>query len=352
MSSISFTTRAWAREQLETLRDDYHDFNACTVPVLPYPNAVQFCKQVSKGRPCVYSLTETTSRRWPALSWVEEDLVSKVKDKLDVAVTPAGNADSLIPHPKHLAQKLFVEPANIQLTLEELMSKLHSTSAVHSEKSSRIAYYLQSQNSNLTSTPLAALLVDLQPNFDFAEEVLGEPDARNIWIGDERSVTGIHRDPYENLYLVLKGQKTFRLWAPVDEVCIPTRLVNTGRYILDDSNTEPQFSVQVDDAKETIPWVDLDPLTLHDHGGHHKDLLSKVHQVDVQEGQILYLPAGWYHHVTQACGQWEDGSRAPCIAVNYWYDMDYEGDKYVLRQLVSKMAESIRDSEHQMNGTG
>ena len=325
---------------LDTLVQDYHDFNGSTVPLLPYPTAVQFSKQVNKGRPCVYQLPDTKAAEWPALSWTLEDVISKVEEPIDVAVTPSGNADSLIPHPRIPNELLFVEPATIQLKMKQLMSRL----IPGRELSARTACYLQSQDSNLTTSSLSSLLPDLQPNFDFAIGVLGEPEALNIWIGDDKSATSIHRDPYENLYLVLKGQKMFRLWAPVDEVSMPTVSVPTGRYEYTEAESEHHFNVLEDGSGEKIPWVNFDPLsecrsqTNAEAGASTRNM----HQVTVQEGQVLYLPAGWYHHVTQRCGKWQDGSSAPCIAINYWYDQEYEGDRYVLRQLVSRMVEATR----------
>ena len=35
----------------------------------------------------------------------------------------------------------------------------------------------------------------------------GLPEATNLWIGDERSVTSFHHDHYENMYAVLCGTK-------------------------------------------------------------------------------------------------------------------------------------------------
>jgi jumonji domain-containing protein 7 len=32
-------------------------------------------------------------------------------------------------------------------------------------------------------------------------------------------------------------------------------------------------------------------------------------------GDVLYLPSFWFHHLQQSHG---------CIAVNFWYDMDYD----------------------------
>jgi jumonji domain-containing protein 7 len=67
--------------------------------------------------------------------------------------------------------------------------------------------------------------------------------------------------------------------------------------------------------------------------------------ITVEAGQMLYLPAGWFHQVKQECGTWDDGSAAPCVAVNYWFDMDYEGERYVMRQLVGRLVEDARGDE-------
>jgi len=38
-------------------------------------------------------------------------------------------------------------------------------------------------------------------------------------------------------------------------------------------------------------------------------------KVTLRAGDILYLPSFWFHHLTQSQG---------CIAVNYWYDMQFD----------------------------
>ncbi len=40
------------------------------------------------------------------------------------------------------------------------------------------------------------------------------PDAVNFWIGSCRAITSLHKDPYENIYVVLSGTKTFALVPP------------------------------------------------------------------------------------------------------------------------------------------
>ena len=100
--------------------------------------------------------------------------------------------------------------------------------------------YLQSQDNNLRNE-LSQLLEDATTGIPFATEVFGgPPEVANVWIGDERSVTSIHKgsgqsdktrcqlnacvraciDPYENLYLVVHGTKTFDLLPPTEFYCL------------------------------------------------------------------------------------------------------------------------------------
>jgi peptidyl-lysine (3S)-dioxygenase / protease len=329
---------AWVRDQLDTLQQDYHDFNHSTVPTLPYPSALEFSKIVRRGQPCLFDVYHNEKDEpgpWPACSWTKEEMESKVKEEVEVALTPHGNADALVlckaQKDDQIESKVFLQPASQHWTIRKLFETLSNVPLADEQE--RPVCYLQSQNSNLTTTPLEPLLSDLPSNFDFAEDVVGQPDARNIWIGDERSVTSIHRDPYENLYLVLRGSKTFSLWSPVDEASMPIKMVRTGRYQYSESSG---FEVVMDQDDE-IPWVDFDPLAADTVP------VGRMRTVTVHAGQLLYLPASWFHHVVQSCGIWDDGSWAPCIAINYWYDQDYEGETYVMRQLVSRMVQTARD---------
>lgn len=97
-------------------------------------------------------------------------------------------------------------------------------------------------------------------------------------------------------------------------------MVRTGRYIYDSTTENHSFSIALDDEADKIPWVPIDPQlprsTLNEQYPLYR--YAKPQRVAVFEGQALYLPAGWYHHVSQQCGTWPDGTAAPCIAVNYW----------------------------------
>ena len=63
--------------------------------------------------------------------------------------------------------------------------------------------------------PELALDVPKEISF-FSKSVGNSPDAVNIWMGSEKSISSLHRDPYENVYTVIKGKKIFKLYAPTD----------------------------------------------------------------------------------------------------------------------------------------
>ncbi|KIX04494.1 uncharacterized protein Z518_05364 [Rhinocladiella mackenziei CBS 650.93] len=373
------------------LIEDYHAFNPGGVPIYPYPTALDFSKQVSRGRPCIYQLqrpqsqqrthsdlTERSKHSEPnpeltylllcaAFSWTKQSLCDRVKDDVEVAVTPDGRADSLYTYPDksnsgegedHELEQVFVQPATTTMSLSTLLDKLcpsspdtqsaDSTKSQHGEP----VYYLQSQDSNLTSTTLSPLLRDVPETIPFADAVLGKPEAINIWIGNGASVTSTHRDPYENLYLVLKGRKTFRLWAPPEEICLHAKMVRTAHHVHDTTTSPATFRIVLDnndpdrETENRIPWIPIDPL----NPPSPSEISSKYPYyqyshplaVTISEGEMLYLPSGWFHHVTQECGVWDNGDVAPCIAVNYWFDMDYEGEKYVMREMLGRLVGAMR----------
>jgi oxalate decarboxylase/phosphoglucose isomerase-like protein (cupin superfamily) len=45
---------------------------------------------------------------------------------------------------------------------------------------------------------------------------------------------------------------------------------------------------------------------------------ATVITVEVHAGDVLYLPATWFHHVAQV-----NDAEGKVVAVNYWYDMQF-----------------------------
>ncbi|KAF2367016.1 JmjC domain [Trinorchestia longiramus] len=83
------------------------------------------------------------------------------------------------------------------------------------------------------------------------------------------------------------------------------------------------FSIEPSNPSLTVPWVAIDPLCPDTKQFPQYTRASPL-RIRVHAGDALYLPSLWFHHVRQSHG---------CIAVNYWYDMEY-GLNYAYYQMV------------------
>lgn len=82
------------------------------------------------------------------------------------------------------------------------------------------ANYISLQNGSLP-TEYGAIQEDVDQDIEWCSEALGKkPDAVNFWFGDDKSATSLHKDPYENCYVVVRGQKTFILYPPSEYYCM------------------------------------------------------------------------------------------------------------------------------------
>jgi len=193
--------------------------------------------------------------------------------------------------------------------------------------------YAQTQNSNLPSE-YASLYPDVPKDGPpFARIALNKtPDAINFWLGNSHSVTALHKDNYENIYVQVVGQKHFVLLPPVEAPCVNEMLLDGCTYALRDSRTEADvdgnglpgirrgdLGVRRDVPEIKVPFACWDPDD-PTHRATSFSNLSRPLRVTLEPGDMLYLPAMWYHKVSQSCS--EEGI---CVAVNYWYDMDFEG---------------------------
>lgn len=142
-------------------------------------------------------------------------------------------------------------------------------------------------------------------------------------------MTALHRDPYENIYVQVLGQKHFVLLPPVESACINERMHPSATYQPLDTEEEASLSAirlhpVLDERASSIPFAIWDP-DIPEKNMTPFSYLSKPMKVTLNPGDILYLPALWYHKVSQSCS--DEGI---CCAVNYWYDMEYSGSFYPL----------------------
>ncbi|ORY91719.1 cupin-like domain-domain-containing protein [Leucosporidium creatinivorum] len=308
---------------LQTLIKDYQDLNSSTIAEIDYtPSPLEFSRFVGQNRPLVIR-GQGQREQTPALEkWSNAYLVEKVQEKVAIAVSPEGNADSIV------NDEIFVEPATVELSMQDFLSKLDrpQPSPPLSNPTADPVYYLQSQNGNLGGE-YEALLRDVGAEGpSFAREVFAQdPDACNLWIGDQRSVTSLHKDPYENIYLVIRGSKTFTLLPPAEFYCLHEQIYPHATYNFTPPST---FSITSTTPSLTLPWIPVDPHS-PDLARYPRFAHARPIELTLQKGDMLYLPALWFHRVAQDVGdspasaQGVEGEKQRAtIAVNWWYDMD------------------------------
>ncbi|OTB06186.1 hypothetical protein M426DRAFT_119493 [Hypoxylon sp. CI-4A] len=300
----------------------FNELNSSTVEELDEePSPLEFMRYVARNTPFVVrggASDWTATQRW-SVSYLRESLVGH---RVNVAVTPYGNADA----PTTIDGEddpVFAKPHEEDQTFEEFLDYLTAQEKDSKEGEVR---YAQTQNDNLRNE-YSLLYSQVPPSIPFARIALQKnPDAVNLWIGSSKSVTAMHRDNYENIYVQIAGRKHFVLLPALCQPCVNERELLPASY----SRAEDGLHLQIENG-DKVPFATWDPddptkrTTKYSH-------LARPLRVTLEPGDMFYLPAMWYHKVLQSCS--EEGI---CVAVNYWYDMEFSGPLYPLTSLVRRL---------------
>lgn len=127
-----------------------------------------------------------------------------------------------------------------------------------------------------------------------------DPDAINMWIGNSRSVTALHRDNYENIYVQIAGRKHFALLPPLFQPCVNERELQPATYVRRKDEGQQQgeeeaegLALRMDEAiDEKIPFATWDPDTPEVCATPYSHLAEPM-RVSLEPGDMLYLPAMW-----------------------------------------------------------
>lgn len=179
--------------------------------------------------------------------------------------------------------------------------------------------------------------------------------------------TGLHHDHADNLYVLVQGKKRFTLYSPD---CAPSlyttgdirHIYHTGviDYVANDkarnwtnvradgacidmegAKKESRSSTDDTDGKQDPPsFCRIPPALLHldEIDDRTRKVLEKLIKKDypnfssiqdtslkvtLEDGDLLYLPAGWFHEVTSYGDECKDNTH---IALNYWFVPPDNGD--------------------------
>ncbi|KAJ8774031.1 hypothetical protein K2173_009462 [Erythroxylum novogranatense] len=305
-------------EKIERLWNEVRELslgsNSNAIETLPSPpSPIHFLRDfVSKNKPCLIS---NAVAHWPALSlWPDLSYLSTVLSNTSVSLhlTPDGRADSVVND--SLFASAHVECVPFTRAIDLVLNTTNAQSVA----------YLQQQN-DCFRTEYNELAGDSDPHLPWATEAIGSlPEAVNLWIGNHKSETCFHKDHYENLYVVVSGEKHFLLLPPTDVHRMYIRDYPAAHYIYS-KESEGQLKLEMEEPLRYVPWSSVNPYPCPED--RQKEVAKyplyfngpDPFKCTVKAGQVLYLPSMWFHHVRQSPG---DGGCT--IALNYWYDMQFD----------------------------
>lgn len=282
------------------------------------PSPIQFLRDfVMPNKPCIIT---AGLQHWPALTrWTNAYLTSRLQNKIvSLHFTPNGRADSVV-KPTINSDSCFVSAHVERIPFPAALEYIAG-----SERRERGAVaYAQEQNGCFMSE-YSLLAEDVETDIPWATEALGsKPEAVNLWIGNERATTSFHKDHYENLYAVVSGEKHFLLLPPTDVHRMYIKEYPAAHYVRSEENGD--FKIELDTPLRYVPWSSVDPYPPSSQAEEERMLFPryfngpKPFECTVRAGEMLYLPSLWFHHVKQT-----PDSEGRTIAINYWYDMQFD----------------------------
>jgi jumonji domain-containing protein 7 len=144
------------------------------------------------------------------------------------------------------------------------------------------------ENDNLRDE-YVTLYSDAQKDIPFARIALEkEPDAINLWIGNSRSTTALHKDNFENIFVQIVGRKHFVLLPPLFHACVNERPVLPATYVRQGDG----FALSLDADSQPVPLATWDPDD-PERNPTPVSALAKPLRVTLNPGDMLYLPAMW-----------------------------------------------------------
>ncbi|KAK3685616.1 cupin-like domain-containing protein [Podospora appendiculata] len=286
----------------------YKELNGSVIEELyEEPSPLEFMRYVAKNTPFV---VRGAAANWKATkTWSAKYLGEHLKSEtVNVAVTPMGNADAPTPHGPD-GSLVFAKPWEEDQPFGEFLDYVVQQERGDSLQQNTEVRYAQTQNDNLRHE-YASLFDHVQRDIPFARIALQrDPEAINMWIGNSRSVTALHKDNYENIYVQIAGRKHFALLPPLCHPCVNEQRLQPSHYERcssvssggrgeeeeEEKGTEEELlplRLELETDGETVPFAIWDPDRPADNTTTYSHLAEPV-RVTLEPGDMLYLPCMW-----------------------------------------------------------
>ncbi|KAH9253480.1 hypothetical protein BASA81_008527 [Batrachochytrium salamandrivorans] len=145
------------------------------------------------------------------------------------------------------------------------------------------------RNLHIKKEALRRMEVDIPPLIPGGPSTWQLP---TLWLGTTTADTPFHHDCCDNFVVMLAGVKRFTLapptdWRTLSPVCTGPNKSLCWAKVSDPAKSESEMTKR------------------------NQEIMKSVHKitVELQPGEIMYMPAGWFHHIKNL---------GPTVMVNYW----------------------------------
>ena len=264
---------------------------------LPASSEQFFADFVAPRRPVVFAPPSglDAALGWRTARWTDAYLARTAGDATVAVETPLDTRHAWSPFGK--------EVRHLDMTFRAFLAASRDAAGPR--------YYLNLQDADQDAVvdgfrflraPLSALSGDMNiPGFLLSTAVTHA----NFWYGVSHSVNGsksrLHNDGGDNLYVLLAGTKKVVLFSPADAL----NMYTFGKVV----HVHPNGRVEYEDVPHAhFGRPDADQPDLEAFPAFAN--ASRV-EVTVHAGEMLFIPAGWYHEVT---------SYGRHVALNFWFE--------------------------------
>jgi mannose-6-phosphate isomerase-like protein (cupin superfamily) len=162
-----------------------------------------------------------SERRPVVIQGLPDDLIQLQKWTNEYLIEKAGS-ESIMVEKRDSAKDSFGKGKEVPMKLEEFIQRVKEKDEMH---------YLTTQDvlsdEDGRADLMAPFMKHLKKTFPLVPELTRNlvPQNVNLWMGNngEGTSSGLHHDYHDNLYIVLRGSKRFRLYAPDDVEHMYTR---------------------------------------------------------------------------------------------------------------------------------
>jgi hypothetical protein len=253
--------------------------------------------RIEKGRHVALGYN---SRADPGTSW------DKVDMPLDVFL------DALIQAPEYAEGSVDEARWAVYLAQYALLDEVGLTHAQSLPS-------LEASRTHNTATKQApSLRADVTPPLEYLDAGRGDRWPTNVWIGAAGTFTPIHKDPYHNLFcqseccfiyvsipyaLIFYANENISSVVGQKRVCIYPPSSADDLHLMDDP-------LQRNTSRIPSPSTELDCATEEIQFPRFKHARKEGWEVDVQAGEVLFIPRGFFHSVQ---------SLTKSVSVNSWF---------------------------------